>query len=68
MNPSKPLLLGGSATRCAQAEGRLEGVVDPPLETSQGTDHEDTGWETLGQQIEGTKLGCNCAQAYNTSS
>ena len=30
-----------------EAAGNLEGIVDPPLETSEGTNHDDTSTETV---------------------
>ena len=35
-----------------ESDGYLEGVVDPPLETSEGTDHEDSGAEALPETVE----------------
>ena len=35
------------AAGCSHAESGLEGVVDPPLQASQCTDHQDTRTETL---------------------
>jgi len=49
------------ATRSAHAHGRLECVIDPPLEASQSTNHQDTGTETLGSQVDGTGLAGNLA-------
>lgn len=45
------MLLGGSSsrgitTRGLETDGSLEGIVDPPLETSEGTDHKNSGKET----------------------
>lgn len=45
------MLLGGSSsrgitTRGLETDGSLEGIVDPPLETSKGTDHKNSGKET----------------------
>lgn len=37
--------LGGR--RAGQAEVDLHGVVDEPLQGRQGTDHDDTGYESL---------------------
>jgi len=41
---SNSSLAGGLETAC-----NLEGIVDPPLETGEGTNHDDTGNETLPQ-------------------
>ena len=35
------------ATSCSHAKSWFEGIVDPPLKTSQCTNHDDTGTETL---------------------
>jgi hypothetical protein len=35
-----------------ETAGNLEGVVDPPLETGQGTNHEDTGAEASPEAVE----------------
>lgn len=35
-----------------EAGGYLEGVVDPPLETSEGTDHDDSGSNTVPETLE----------------
>ena len=45
------------ATGSTQTHGRLERVVNPPLEPSQGTDHDDTGTKTLGGEGSETSLG-----------
>jgi hypothetical protein len=39
------------ATSGAEAEGSLEGVINPPLETSEGTNHKNTSTQTLGGQV-----------------
>ena len=49
------------ATSSAHAHGRLEGVVNPPLEASQSTNHDNTGTETLGGKSSHTGLGCDGA-------
>jgi hypothetical protein len=47
------LLLGGAASSGGlQADCSLEGIVDPPLETSEGTDHDDPGHETSPEALE----------------
>eukprot|EP00906_Rhabdomonas_costata_P009642 RCo013623 len=49
------LALGAAALHqppgCAHTHCRLEGVVDPPLQPGQGTDHDDTGAQTLGEEV-----------------
>ena len=35
-----------------ETHGDLEGIVDPPLETGEGTDHDDTGAETVPEAVE----------------
>ena len=35
-----------------EASCDLEGVVDPPLETSEGTDHDDSGTNTVPESLE----------------
>eukprot|EP00043_Microstomoeca_roanoka_P009295 m.88559 g.88559 ORF g.88559 m.88559 type:complete len:371 (+) comp14544_c0_seq1:1858-2970(+) len=57
------LLLGGGTTRSTETERSLECVVDPPLETSEGTNHEDTCANTLGGKVEVAKLGSDCTHA-----
>ena len=42
----------GSAASCLEAASNFVGVVDPPLESSEGTDHEDTGTETVPESLE----------------
>ncbi|EPY36610.1 solute carrier family 25 (mitochondrial phosphate transporter), member 3 [Strigomonas culicis] len=44
------LLLSATAAG-AHAEGRLVRVVDPPLETGEGADHQDAGAEALGAEV-----------------
>jgi hypothetical protein len=39
---SKDLLLGWSSSSGSHSTGRLEGIVDPPLKSGQGSDHENT--------------------------
>jgi len=36
----------GTTSGGLETDGGLEGIVDPPLETGEGTDHEDTGSES----------------------
>ena len=43
--------------RGTEAAVCLPVAVDPPLETSEGTDHDDTGDKTLGEQVDHTHLG-----------
>ena len=45
-------MLCSLATSGCEADSHLEGVVDPPLETSERTDHEDSGTETLPETLE----------------
>jgi hypothetical protein len=48
------------ATGGLEADGYLEGVVDPPLETSEGADHDNTGTDTVPETLEsdlGVDLG-----------
>ena len=47
--------LGGR--RAGQAEVDLDGVVDEPLQGGQGTDHDDTGHQTLPHSLETRSLG-----------
>jgi hypothetical protein len=47
------------ATSGAHAHGRLKRVVDPPLEASQSTDHDNTSTETLGGKCSHSSLGCD---------
>ena len=47
------------ATGGAHAHGRLERIVDPPLEAGQSTDHDDTSTEALGGKGNKTGLGGN---------
>jgi hypothetical protein len=35
-----------SSTRGSHTHGSLEGIIDPPLETSEGTDHDNTSSKT----------------------
>eukprot|EP00049_Salpingoeca_infusionum_P017080 m.351702 g.351702 ORF g.351702 m.351702 type:complete len:333 (-) comp16321_c0_seq1:96-1094(-) len=50
-------LLLDSTTSGTKTEGSLEGIVDPPLKTSEGTNHEDTWANTLDGKVTVTKLG-----------
>ena len=56
--PTTGVLSGRGVVSCSlatgglEADGHLEGVVDPPLETGQGTDHEDSGAEAAPQSLE----------------
>ena len=50
------------ATRSTHTHGRLEGIVDPPLEASEGTNHDHTGTETLGGQAGDTDFASNLAE------
>lgn len=45
------------ATSSTHAHGRFERVIDPPLEASQSTDHDNTGTKTLGGKGSETGLG-----------
>ena len=45
------------ATGGTHTHGRLERIVDPPLEASQGTNHDNTGTETLGGKGNKSGLG-----------
>ena len=44
--------MGSLAASGCEADGHLEGVVDPPLETGERTNHEDSGTETLPETLE----------------
>lgn len=44
------------STSGAHAHGALERVVDPPLEASESTDHDNPGAETLGSNVGNTNL------------
>lgn len=46
------VFLATAATGGLKTQGSLEGVVDPPLETSEGTDHDDPGHETRPEALE----------------
>ena len=50
----------GSFSGGLEAAGNLEGIVDPPLETSEGTNHDDTGTETVPETRE-SNSGVNLA-------
>ena len=50
------------ATRSTHTHGRLEGIVDPPLEASEGTNHDHTGTETLGGQAGDTDFASDLAE------
>jgi len=49
------LLLGGS-TGGSHTHNSLEGVIDPPLQTSECTDHKHTGTETTEEELGHTLL------------
>ena len=49
-----------SSSGCGQTDSSLEGVIDPPLQTSKGTDHQDSGHETSPQTLE-SDLSINSA-------
>jgi hypothetical protein len=42
----------GSSTGCLQTDRSLEGIVNPPLQTSQSTDHENPCTETSPESLE----------------
>lgn len=47
------LLLGAAASSGGlEADCGLEGIVDPPLETSEGTDHDNSGHEACPKSLE----------------
>lgn len=59
-------LFGGAAASsgCCQSDGGLEGVVNPPLETGEGTDHDDPGHQSSPESrksnfsIDPSDFGC----------
>lgn len=62
------MLLGGGAASSSgcQTDCGLEGVVDIPLETSEGTDHDDPGHETSPEALE-TNLTVDLAHLLSES-
>lgn len=55
------VLFGAASTSgCLKAYCGLESIVDPPLETSESTDHQDSGKETSPQALE-SDLSINSA-------
>ncbi len=55
------MLLLNSTSTCSKTEGSLKGVIDPPLETGQGSNHDDTGSQTLDHEVGISKLRGNGA-------
>lgn len=53
------------STSSSHSHGRLEGIVDPPLQTSKSTNHEDTNTNTLGEKVLGTLLAGNLAEGLS---
>jgi len=51
-----------STTGGTELHNGLEGIVDPPLETSKSTDHEDTSTKTLSHKVLNTDLASNLAE------
>mmetsp|Transcript_21871 Transcript_21871/g.59885 ORF Transcript_21871/g.59885 Transcript_21871/m.59885 type:complete len:357 (-) Transcript_21871:6-1076(-) len=51
------------STSGAHAHGGLESVVDPPLQTSKGADHQHTDAETLGAQVQVAELRSDLSEA-----
>lgn len=59
------LLLGGSSTSGGlETNQGLEGIVDPPLETSQGTDHDDSCSESSPESAE-SDLGVDLLHVFS---
>lgn len=52
------------ASTSTQACCSLEGIVDPPLQTSEGTDHENTSGKTASHQVPESDLGCYGANRF----
>lgn len=55
-------MLLGTATSGTHTKGSLEGIVDPPLKTSQGTDHQDTSTQTSSAELLDANLGGDLAE------
>lgn len=45
-------MLFAAASGGGEADGGLEGVVDPPLQASEGSDHDDPGHESCPESAE----------------
>lgn len=43
---------GSGTTGSLEADGSLEGIIEPPLETSEGTDHDNSGAEASPESLE----------------
>lgn len=43
---------GSGTTGSLEADGSLEGIIEPPLETSEGTNHDDSGAEASPESLE----------------
>ena len=59
-NATQPV---GSHLGGTEAAVCLPVAVDVPLQTSQGTDHDDTGDETLGEEVHGAHFGGHLSPA-----
>ena len=51
MDTRSSLLFASSSGGCESDHG-LEAIVDPPLKTSEGTNHDDSGHETSPETLE----------------
>lgn len=49
-------------TTCAEASGCLECIVDPPLQTSEGTDHNDTSGKAARKKVSKSNLRSDGAE------
>jgi len=57
-------LCGGSSSG-SQTKNGLEGIVDPPLKTSESTDHENTSTETLCKKILHADFACDLSDGFS---
>ena len=52
MDTRSSLLFAASSSGGLESDHSLEAIVDPPLKTSEGTDHDDSGHETSPETLE----------------
>jgi len=63
---------GGSSSSCLTTRGletncSLEGIIEPPLETSEGTNHDDSCDESSPESLE-SDFGVDLADIFSESS
>ena len=61
--PSMYALAGLFATGGAHAKGGLEGVINPPLQTGKGANHDNTSADAASEEVNNAELAGDLAEA-----